>query len=74
MSREVVVAGRIFDGTDESIDWLLPQLKSGEIGRTVNKLYIKTAKGTMVANKGDYVVRLLSGEIVACNPFQFYSY
>lgn len=39
--KPVVIEARQFDGTDESVEWLLPQLKSGEIGRATNKLYIK---------------------------------
>ena len=57
-----------FDGTDESVEWLLPQLKSGEIGRACNKLYIKTLEGVMEAKVGDYVIKGVNGEFYPCKP------
>lgn len=57
-----------FDGTDKSSDWLLPQLETGEIGRSCNKLHIKTLEGVMVANIGDYVIRGVNGEFYPCKP------
>ena len=60
-----------FDGTDESVEWLLPQLKSGEIGRGCNKLYIKTLEGVMEAKIGDYVIKGINGEFYPCKPAIF---
>lgn len=57
-----------FDGTDESVEWLLPQLKSEEIGRSCNKLYIKTLEGVMEAKIGDYVIKGINGEFYPCKP------
>lgn len=34
--KPVVIEARQFNGTDESVEWLIPQLKSGEIGRATN--------------------------------------
>lgn len=66
--KPVVIDAVQFDGTDESVDWLLPQLKSGEIGRACNKLYIKTLEGVMEANKGDYIIKGVNGEFYPCKP------
>ena len=57
-----------FDGTDETVEWLLPQLKSGEICRACNKLYIKTLEGVMEAKVGDYVIKGVNGEFYPCKP------
>lgn len=66
--KPVVIEAVQFDGTDKSVNWLLPQLKSGEIGRATNKLYIKTLEGTMTAHKGDYIIRGVNGEFYPCKP------
>ena len=66
--KPVKVEAVQFDGTDESVEWLLPQLKSGEIGRACNKLYIKTLEGVMEAKVGDYVIKGVNGEFYPCKP------
>jgi hypothetical protein len=66
--KPIVIEAVKFDGTDESVEWLLPQLKSGEIGRATNKLYIKTLEGNMMANKGDYIIKGINGEFYPCKP------
>lgn len=64
--KPVVIEARQFDGTDESVEWILPQLKSGEIGRATNKLYIKTLEGIHTANVGDYIIKGVKGEFYPC--------
>lgn len=66
--RPIIIEAVKFDGTDESVDWLLPQLETGEIGRACNKLYIKTLEGVMIAQKGDYIIKGVSGEFYPCKP------
>ena len=66
--KPVVVEAVQFNGTDESAEWLLPQLISGEIGRSCNKLYIKTLEGVMEANVGDYIIKGVNGEFYPCKP------
>ena len=66
--KPVVIEAVKFDGTDESVKWLLSQLKSGEIGRACNKLYIKTLEGVMEAKVGDYVIKGVNGEFYPCKP------
>ena len=66
--KPVVIEAVLFDGTDESCDWILPQLESGEIGRSAWKLHIKTLEGVMTADVGDYVIKGLKGEFYPCKP------
>lgn len=66
--KPVVIDAEQFTGNDESVDWLLPQLISGEIGRSTNKLYIKTLEGVMTADIGDYVIKGVNNEIYPCKP------
>ena len=66
--KPVVIEAVQFDGTDTSVDWILPQLKSGKIGRATSKLFISTLEGTMEANVGDYVIRGVMGEFYPCKP------
>lgn len=66
--KPVVIEAVQFDGTDESCDWILPQLISGEIGRATNKLYIQTLEGVMTAHKGDYIIKGVKGEFYPCKP------
>ncbi len=66
--KPVIIEARKFDGTDESVEWLLPQLKSGKIGRATNKLYIKTLEEIHTANVGDYIIKGVKGEFYPCKP------
>lgn len=66
--KPVIIEAIKFDGTDESVEWLLPQLKSGEIGRSFNKLYIETLEGVMEASIGDYIIKGVNGEFYPCKP------
>lgn len=66
--KPVVVEAVRFDGTDESVDWLLPQLIGGEIGRSCDRLHIKTLEGVMTANIGDYIIMGVNGEFYPCKP------
>ena len=66
--KPVVIEAIQFNGTDESCDWLLPELKSGSICRSFNKLHIKTLEGVMVANVGDYIIKGVNGEFYPCKP------
>ena len=66
--KPVVIEAVQFDGTDESCDWLIPQLKSGSISRSFNKLHIKTLEGTMTADLGDWIIKGVNGEFYPCKP------
>lgn len=66
--KPVVIEAVRFDGTDESVDWLLPQLMSREIGRSCDRLHVKTLEGVMTANIGDYIIKGVNGEFYPCKP------
>lgn len=66
--KPVIIEAEKFDGTDESVEWILPQLIEGTIGRTSNNLYIETLEGTMKADKGDYIIKGINGEFYPCKP------
>ena len=66
--KPVIIEAVQFDGTDESVEWLYPQLQEGIIGRAHNKLYIKTLEGNMEANIGDYIIKGVIGEFYPCKP------
>lgn len=66
--KPVIIEAVQFDGTDESCDWLLPQLVSGVISRSCNKLYIKTLEGVMEASLGDWIIKGVNGEFYPCKP------
>ena len=66
--KPVVIEAVQYDGTDESVDWLYPQLVSGEIGRNTQGLFIKTLEGVMKAEIGDYIIKGVNGEFYPCKP------
>lgn len=66
--KPVVIEAIQFDGTDESCDWLLPQLQEGSIGRSLNKLHIKTLEGVITADVGDWIIKGINGEFYPCKP------
>jgi hypothetical protein len=66
--KPVIIEAVQFDGTDKSVDWLLHQLINNEIGRSCNKLYIKTLEGVMEASIGDFIIQGVNGEVYLCKP------
>lgn len=66
--KPVVIEAVQYDGTDESVDWLYPQLVSGEIGRNLQGVYIKTLEGVMKAEIYDYIIKGINGEFYPCKP------
>lgn len=71
VKKPVVIEAFKWDGTDEcidSVDWAYLKLLNGDIGRTCNRLFIKTLEGTMEAKEGDYIIKGVEGEIYPCKP------
>lgn len=46
----------------------LEAYSKGEFKERDGKLVIKTLEGTMIANKGDYVIKGVNGEFYPCKP------
>jgi len=63
-----IVQAKQFDGSDESVEWLLPELESGDIARTTSHLFIETPDGVLKADEGDYIVKGVKGEYYPCKP------
>jgi len=66
--KPIVIEAVQFDGTDESCDWLLPQLIDRSIGRSKCHLHIKTLEGVMTADIGDWIIKGVNGEFYPCKP------
>lgn len=66
--KDSIVEAHIFDGSDDSVEWLLYELVDGEIGRAYDKLYFKSSKGTLTGYVGDYIVKDMDGNIFPLHP------
>ncbi len=58
-TKEIFLFGLKQEFTEETIDEI--KLPSGE-------LYIMTLEGTMIASKGDYIIKGIKGEFYPCKP------
>lgn len=57
--------------------WIINALKNFDahfinLGTEEVKLVIKNPDGDMIANRGDYIIRGINGEIYPCKPDIFY--
>ena len=68
-----IIEAQIFDGTDESVEWIYPQLQSNDIARGHLSLYIRNSEGVMTADIGDYVIKYSNGEFYPCKAHIFES-
>jgi len=67
--KPVVVEFELYDGTAESVHRIIDMYgKTKGINNTPEGLYITTMEGIMKANKGDYVIKGIKGEIYPCKP------
>lgn len=68
--KPVEIKAVLFDGSNSSVNALkeLDNKKTRVIEFTEGLLYIKTLEGTMIANKGDYIIEGLQGELYPCKP------
>ncbi len=66
--KPVVIEAVLWDGSnvDEVLD--LAQTRASLIRTTDSRLLIETLEGTMRADRGDYVIRGVKGEIYPCKP------
>lgn len=48
--------------------WLNDAILCGNVYFTSNGLNIKSLEGTMLANKNDYIIRGIKGELYPCKP------
>ena len=57
----------------EDPDWIIEALKDGSVeivndGTRNVQLAISTLEGTMIASRGDYIIKGVQGEIYPCKP------
>lgn len=66
----VVDAFRWTGGPDQTEDpeWIIEQIRAGNVAFVVGAMIIKTLEGTMRAEAGDYIIRGIKGEIYPCKP------
>jgi hypothetical protein len=67
--KPVTIDFEIYDGTPDSVNRIIDMYgKTRGINNSPEGLYIVTLEGTMRADRGDYVIRGVSGEIYPCKP------
>lgn len=49
-------------------DWLIDAVTQNKVRAEGKKVRIETLEGTMYANKGDYIIKGVAGEIYPCKP------
>lgn len=71
----VIEAFKWMGGHDQTEDpeWIVEAIKEGEVwfigsGSERVALQIETLEGVMTANRGDYIIRGIQGEIYPCKP------
>ena len=67
----VIEAFRWTGGPDQEEDppWIVEAMKRGDVYiGNVNTLRIKTMEGTMTANRGDWIIKGVKGELYPCKP------
>jgi hypothetical protein len=67
--KPVTVDFEVYDGSPESVNRIIDMYgKTGGINNSPDGLYIVTLEGTMRADKGDYVIKGIQGELYPCKP------
>jgi len=52
----------------EDPEWIVKAIKEDKVGFEYGQMIIDTLEGSMVATKGDYIIRGVKGEIYPCKP------
>lgn len=66
--KPVVVDAVQYDGTSASVDRIMDMGGTKGINNSPEGLYISTLEGTMKADKGDWVIKGVQGELYPCKP------
>jgi len=66
----VIEAFRWTGGPDQTEDpeWIIKEIKMGNVYFSDNTMMIKTLEGIMTANSGDWIIQGVNGEIYPCKP------
>lgn len=69
--KPVVIEAVQYDGTEDSIVKILALSDQRAVRCEAGDLFIDTLEGKMRANKGDYIIKGVQGEIYPCKPAIF---
>jgi hypothetical protein len=66
--KPVLIDAELYDGTAASVERVMEMGGTRGINNSPEGLYIVTLEGTMRANKGDWVIKGVKGELYPCKP------
>jgi hypothetical protein len=66
--KPVVIDAELYDGTTTSVEVIMGMGGTREINNSPEGLYIVTLEGTMKADKGDWIIKGVKGELYPCKP------
>ena len=68
VKKPVIVEAERYDGTAASVERVMSMGGTRGINNSPEGLYIPTLEGTMRADKGDWIIRGVKGELYPCKP------
>jgi hypothetical protein len=69
--KPVVIEAELYDGTATSVERIMDMGGTRGINNSPEGLYIVTFEGIIKADKGDWVIKGVSGERYPCKPDTF---
>jgi hypothetical protein len=66
--KPVVIDAELYDGTAVSVERVMEMGGTRGINNSPEGLYIVTLEGTMRADKGDWIIKGVKGELYPCKP------
>lgn len=66
--KPVEIEAELYDGTATSVEKVMSMGGTRGINNSPEGLYIVTLEGTMRADKGDWVIKGVKGELYPCKP------
>lgn len=66
--KPVIIEAVKYDGTAASVDQVMDMAGTRGINNSPEGLYIVTLEGTMRADKGDWIIKGVKGELYPCKP------
>ena len=71
VKKPIIIKAVCWDGSDEAFNAIKYIANNARYTNAIlvnDVLTIKTLEGDMIANKGDYVIQGVSGEVYPCKP------
>lgn len=69
--KPVVIEAELYDGTATSVERVMEMGGTRGINNSPEGLYIVTLEGTMRADRGDWIIKGVKGELYPCKPDVF---